>query len=395
MKGILFSISLLCSLSILYSPSKNEEKKNIEIILHLDDDMTEEEQNVYLWSYCSWISGSEIAFWDSVKIEKGQKTVTLQGFAPYENMFRICFSKEGPQKMRIYGRPKDTVELYISAKDRNTIWKHAAKGEYHNICIDFEKKGRGFWIKKGEAQEDSISFYNRLLKKHYIDNIYKNHHPELAQNSLAMIQMFFKDSLSTDSLQALREYIARKFPNYPPAALTYGKATDQSDQSKYAQRRLNEISEQRKEYERTKQSTRIGSKLSLKLPSITEEEISLSDLNSKYIFVDIWASWCKPCRAQVPFLKDVIKKYPNDIKIYAISIDIGHNAWKSAIEKDKSQEFIHVIGTDQDRRIVRSVEVLGIKRIPRNFLLDRNCRIIAKDLHDDQLMQTLDSLMQQ
>ena len=92
---------------------------------------------------------------------------------------------------------------------------------------------------------------------------------------------------------------------------------------------------------------------------------------------------------------EVLKKYPNDIKIYAVSIDIGHNTWRNAIEKDQTQEFIHVIGTDQDRRNVRSVEVLGIERIPRNFLLDRNCRIIAKDLHDEQLMQTLDSLTKQ
>ena len=39
-----------------------------------------------------------------------------------------------------------------------------------------------------------------------------------------MIKMFFKDSLTVDSLQALREYIALKFPNYPAAALTYENA---------------------------------------------------------------------------------------------------------------------------------------------------------------------------
>ena len=58
-------------------------------------------------------------------------------------------------------------------------------------------------------------------------------------------------------------------------------------------------------------------------------------------------------------------------------------------------QFPLMIGTDSDRRSVRSVEVLDIERIPRNFLLDRNCRIIAKDLLDEQLMQTLDSLERQ
>lgn len=395
MKIILPLTAILCSLSILYSSIIDEGKRNIEVILHLDDDMTEEEQEVYLWSFCSWISGSEQAFWDSAKIEKGQKTVRLHGFVPYGNTLRLAFSKEGPQSLYIHALPNDTVELALTAKDRNTLWKNAIKGKYHNICTDFEKKARSYWVKIGEASEDSISYYNRLLKEFYIRNIYNNPHQELAKMSCAMIKMFFKDSLTVDSLQALREYIALKFPNYPAAALTYENAPVQSERTQYTRRRLNEIDIKREKYERTKQSTQIGSKLSLKLPSVTEEEIALSDLKSKFIFVDIWASWCKPCRAQIPYIKEVLKKYPNDIKIYAVSIDIGHNTWRSAIEKDQTQEFIHVIGTDQDRRNVRSVEVLGIERIPRNFLLDRNYRIIAKDLYDEQLMQTLDSLTKQ
>ena len=95
------------------------------------------------------------------------------------------------------------------------------------------------------------------------------------------------------------------------------------------------------------------------------------------------------------YVKKVAKKYHNNINIYTVSIDANRSAWKKAIEQDKTQDFIHVIGTDSDRRSVRSVEVLDIERIPRNFLLDRNCRIIAKDLLDEQLMQTLDSLERQ
>ena len=135
--------------------------------------------------------------------------------------------------------------------------------------------------------------------------------------------------------------------------------------------------------------------MSLKLPNANGELISLSDLKSKYIFLDIWASWCKPCRAQTPYLKAVLEKYKKDLKVYAVSIDTNHSAWRKAMEQDKTPEFIHVIGSDQERKKVEAVEALGIERIPKNFLLDRNCRIIAKDLLDDELMQTLDSLTKQ
>lgn len=392
MKVLLYA-SCLISLFLTLFPLTEE--KNIEIIIHLDKDMTEEEQKVYLWSFCSWVSGSEQVIWDSTNIKKGQKTVKLQGHSPYENNFKIFFSKNGPQGLNVYALPNDTVELYLSANDKKVLWKYAHKGTYHNILTNFEKEGRCYWIKKGEASGDSISYYSHLLIDHYINKMHTTKHPMIAKKCWAMLQMFFKDSLSRDSLRSLREYVAQKFPNYPPAALTYSNAPTLSERTKSTQKRLNEISRQREIYENSKHTTRIGSRITLQLPSLKGDNIALSDLKSKYIFVDIWASWCKPCRAQTPYLKKVLNKYQNNIKIYAVSIDANHSAWKKAVEQDKTQDFIHVIGTDSDRRKVPSVEVLGIERIPRNFLLDRNCRIIAKDLLDEQLMQTLDSLERQ
>lgn len=205
---------------------------------------------------------------------------------------------------------------------------------------------------------------------------------------------FFKDYLGNDSILNLKKYVAQKFPNYPPATLTAVKAP-LSERSKYTKERLNNISVQRMKYEKSKQSTEIGSKLFLKLPSTYGEMISLTDLKSKYILVDLWANWCKPCREQVPNLKAALDKYKENLKIYAVSIDTNHSAWRKAIKQDRTKDFIHVIGSDENRKKVEAVEVLGIERIPRNFLLDRNCRIIAKDLHDEQLMQTLDSLERQ
>ena len=392
MKVLLYASCIISLFLTLFSLT---EEKNIEIIIHLDNDITEEEQTVYLWSFCSWVSGSEKAIWDSASIKKGQKTVKLQGYAPYENYFKICFSKNGPQGLYVYALPNDTVELYLSSNDKEVLWKNAYKGNYHNIVTDFEKGSRRYWIKKNESSEDSISYYSHLLIDRYINEIHTSEHPLIAKGSWVMLQMFFKDSLSRDSLQSLREYVARKFPNYPPAALTHKNAPTLSERTKSTQKRLDEISRRRGIYEKRKQNTQIGSRITLQLPSLNGEYIALSDLRSKYIFVDIWASWCKPCRAQTIYLKKVLNKYQNNIKIYAVSIDANHSAWKKAIEQDKTQDFIHVIGTDSDRRSVRSVEVLDIERIPRNFLLDRNCRIIAKDLLDEQLMQTLDSLERQ
>lgn len=95
---------------------------------------------------------------------------------------------------------------------------------------------------------------------------------------------------------------------------------------------------------------------------------------------------------QFPHIKQALSKYSEDLKVYAISIDYNHDLWKEAIKKDSLQSFIHVIGTNNNRRILKEVEDLGVERIPKSFLLDKNHRIIAKDLHDGRLIEVLDSL---
>ncbi len=64
---------------------------------------------------------------------------------------------------------------------------------------------------------------------------------------------------------------------------------------------------------------------------------SLDDLKGKYVYVDVWATWCGPCKAEIPFLKKVEKQYHNkNIEFISISIDVAkdHQKWKDMV-KDK------------------------------------------------------------
>ena len=126
---------------------------------------------------------------------------------------------------------------------------------------------------------------------------------------------------------------------------------------------------------------------------IDERKVSLATLNTDYILVDFWASWCKPCRQEIPYIKQALGKYENDLSVYAISIDEKHQAWRKAIEQDSTQVFHHVIGTYSNGQPSRLLKRLNVKSIPANFLLDKNKRIIAKNLRGKELIQTLDSLM--
>ena len=62
--------------------------------------------------------------------------------------------------------------------------------------------------------------------------------------------------------------------------------------------------------------------------------IDLKSFQGKYLVFDFWASWCKPCIAEIPFLLDRIKNYQSDsVQFISISLDKDVNDWKGAIRK--------------------------------------------------------------
>lgn len=85
----LLFIFLLLVLSA-YSSGSKDEKKNVEITLFLDKDMTEVGQNVFVWSF---ISGNEQRIWDSVYVAPHSDSVTLRAYASTGNSFTVIFDK--------------------------------------------------------------------------------------------------------------------------------------------------------------------------------------------------------------------------------------------------------------------------------------------------------------
>ena len=115
--------------------------------------------------------------------------------------------------------------------------------------------------------------------------------------------------------------------------------------------------------------------------------IQLSNLRGKYIFIDFWASWCTPCRADNP---NIIKAY-NDFKdqgiqVLGISLDKDKAAWLKAVKEDGlsyTQILDEVVGGQ------RIADKYAIKAIPQNFLIDPSGKIIARNLRGTDLEREL------
>jgi thiol-disulfide isomerase/thioredoxin len=83
------------------------------------------------------------------------------------------------------------------------------------------------------------------------------------------------------------------------------------------------------------QLRKINSVYDLSLRDTLGNIIELSSFKGKYLVMDFWASWCKPCIANIPALNNMIKYYKSDllVQFISISMDYNINAWKLSIIK--------------------------------------------------------------
>jgi thiol-disulfide isomerase/thioredoxin len=105
--------------------------------------------------------------------------------------------------------------------------------------------------------------------------------------------------------------------------------------------------------------------------TVEGKSLSLSDLKGKVVYIDVWATWCGPCREEFPFSKKLQKKFEGNNKIVFlfVSVDRDMGAWKKMVINDKAWKGVHI----NQREIS---ELYLIHGIPRYILIDAQGKIV-------------------
>lgn len=127
---------------------------------------------------------------------------------------------------------------------------------------------------------------------------------------------------------------------------------------------------------------------SLKLVDTAGNELLLSDLKGKIVLLDVWSSWCGPCREQIPGLRKLYKKYNSKgFEIIGISMDSDKQSWLKAIRDDKQtwKAYCELVNWRANKFAMR----FSVYGIPANFLIDENGVLAAQDLSPEALKNWL------
>jgi peroxiredoxin len=321
-------------------------------------------------------------FTDSTTVKAGQFAFNVK--SPEPNMYWISYSPDiNAQPNLIFFVDQEPTSALI--KPDSLPYSSVTGGQAQRDYLDYRAMINSFVEVQQKMQADYNSAAQRgdAATQEAIRAEYQN----LNAQYLAGIKNFIK----THPKSPVSGYVIHNDLNNPAIpvaeveeALSYiDKSMAGTKFVKLATKRVNDI-----------RGTTVGYKATDFSQNSTDgKPVKLSDFRGKYVLLDFWASWCRPCRMENPNVVAAYNRFKDKgFTVLGVSLDSNREPWLAAIKQDQLT-WTHVSdlkgwGNEVGR-------IYGVQGIPQNFLIDREGKIVAKDLRgpalDEKLAEVLEN----
>lgn len=315
----------------------------------------------------------------------------------YKGFYNIEVGKSAEQFATIILEPKDSVVFEGDAKNLGYSWK--ARGsedtkyflEFNDYFTAYDVKRRPYMNRLDSLQRTfqvqlgmmSDSVAREKLEKEVIEPLFNATQEKLAgfadEATIWLRSFIDAHPASFANIPALR--LLDPYDNFPYWEKTI-TALEKDYKSAPNVILLRDLVEQKRPH-------CIGQVVpEIALNDVNGKPVKLSDARGNIVLIDFWASWCGPCRAELPnVVKNYNKYHDKGFEVFSVSLDNDKNAWTGAIKSDGLVWKYHVSDLMQWQSPV--VPLYEFQGIPFTVLIDREGRMIGKDLRGDELSDKL------
>jgi peroxiredoxin/uncharacterized lipoprotein YehR (DUF1307 family) len=329
---------------------------------------------------------------------KGTKPITLDSVTMKEGHFTVGAKIDKPQLayLSISGvtgdlpliiEPNEDITVDISQEHvrKSAVVSNGLNKEFYAYFDEMDmfrsKKSKLEKLFQAASQKGSKAEQTNILNKYYsIDDDKHNYEYDfIKKNKDNMLGGLILEAMTFDKSEV----------NYNKLAKIYDTFSDEIKQMANVKNAYNVI--------KSKAATSVGSVApDFSAPTPDGKMLSLNDVKGKVTVIDFWASWCRPCRAENPFVVEIYKKYHDKgLNIIGVSLDKPNNkaAWLKAIADD-NLTWNHVSNLKYWQDPIAR-DLYHVQSIPQVFILDKNGVIRAKNLRRDRLEAKIKELLEE
>lgn len=319
----------------------------------------------------------------------GDGNFEMLGNIPGMGIYQLRLGEENEKIIPLTLLPKDNLEITANYTQFQSTPKFSGT-EWADVLTQYMDKFNTFTLEQqklaaiqGQIPEAELMEKYFALKKP-LDDFCRNSMKKMPSNPANIIlsssitpSMGFKDwdVSNLEILKKVGDAFTKRYKDSPIAATI-------SNQMFQLESAYNEFKE-------FNSGNKLAPEIALKNPD--GKEITLSSLKGKVVLIDFWASWCAPCRKEMPTVVRLYNQYKDKgFTVYSVSLDQDVKAWKDAIKADGMVWPNHV--SDLMGWKSQMPVLYGFQGIPYTVLVSKDGKIIETGLRGESLEQKLKEL---